>query len=177
MIEKLTKLLVDIVNSPLFLLFAGAFAGYLFGEVKSKLDRKRQYDKNTHTKMLEFLKSDGFIFYINKQDVMGGYLNYIHKAMDEFHEFCLNPENFYIDKKLRKLQLDLAEAVESFNHILAINSMPTNNLDFSKPFQSRSHDHEDNRREFEEQKATLSALQDLIFQKTTELIITAKKIL
>jgi len=169
----------EILNSPILWgivgIGLGAYLQHFFIIAKSKDERKRQFDKETHEKMLGFLKPDGFVFYIKQRDVMGGYLNHIHRTMDEFHEFCSNPQNFYLDKELRKLQLELDEAVESFNHILAINSIPSKNADYSKPFQSQSNDYEGKAKEFKEQQETISVLQDLIYQKAESLIIAAKK--
>ena len=160
----------------------GGFIGYFFNEIKSKLDRQRKRDSETFEALESILNRNRMISYIHEKDMMGPHQNSIHGTMDEFHEFCSDPRNVFINRKLKKDQLQLERSVNEFNHYLALNSSPiSSNGEISKVF-SRHGMHLDMSQgfpsdEFKEMSRKLDGMVNEIWEYYTRLITHAKKVL
>lgn len=132
-------------------------------------------DQRIFRELLERLQQHRFIKDVREVDFMGGYRNNIHMVMDGFYEYCADPINVFTDDELRRIQKDLGQDVDFFNHYLAINSYSTNNPLFSKPFQSQSYDLEKQKEEFDEQKIEIFRLSSSVWKTYEELIDCAKR--
>ena len=153
----------------------------LIGKITgNKLGRQRNNDKETLEALSNILNKDGMISYIRDRDMIGSHSTSIHGYMDEFHEFCHDPRNIFVDNKLKQYQKQLDELIDKFNHYLASRSVPGNQgvslLISSKGsyYDNLSGDPEG---EYQEVSNELSQMADDIWETYSELISHAKETL
>ncbi len=90
-------------------------------------ERHREQDRAALERFKSILLENRFgvpnIQYIRDQDFGGVYRVDIHSVMDRFHQSCLDPQNFFLDKQLREIQVDLCRTMDEFNQLLAHHSV------------------------------------------------------
>ena len=146
--------------------------GTLVGRSWQRHDNKVAKDKETLSKLIQILPSDGIIFYIRTRDFGLPFSHNVFISMDDFMDNCSRPEFFFIDKKLELLRKQLLKCIDDFDSRLAQESFVHVQLENSNSIKP-AHEYSD----FQEYKSICDELNNLagkVINAYDKLIRTAR---
>jgi len=96
------------------------YISYRFGERKSKNDRQIQHDEELVQKLSSIMKKNNFIAALDECGIAAGesYLSYYHSILREYYDFCKDPNNVFISKKLEAHKKQLLKSTTELNRYL-----------------------------------------------------------